>query len=189
MPEDRPAEAAVQHLPTDVAALVQGAKLDHVAVAVRDIATGARLFRDVLGGGFLFGGDVEQQAFRFAQYRFPGGGKVELVTPLGEGFVSRFLERRGEGVHHITLKVMALEEQVSRLEAAGVPLTLVNYSNPNWKEAFIHPKEANGVLIQLAESPFEDDQLAEHMRERFSEAVLLGEGTGSHGEPAAQATP
>jgi methylmalonyl-CoA/ethylmalonyl-CoA epimerase len=161
-------------LNSDVAALVEGARLDHVAVAVRDIAAGARLFRDVLGGGFLFGGDVEPQAFRFAQYRVPGGGKVELVTPLGEGFVSRFLNRHGEGVHHVTLKVRVIEEQVARLKAAGVPLTLVNFSNPNWKEAFIHPREAHGVLIQLAESEHEDDELAAHMRERFSEAALLG---------------
>jgi methylmalonyl-CoA/ethylmalonyl-CoA epimerase len=159
-----------------VAALVEGAKIDHVAVAVRDLAAGARLFRDVLGGAFLFGGDVEPQGFRFAQYRFPGGGKVELVTPLGEGFVSRFLERRGEGVHHVTLKVRGIEEQVARLEAAGIPLTLVNFSNANWKEAFIHPKEAHGVLIQLAESQHDDDQLAEHMGERFPEAALLGGG-------------
>jgi methylmalonyl-CoA/ethylmalonyl-CoA epimerase len=107
------------------------------------------------------------------QYRFPGGGKVELVNPMGEGFVSRFLDRRGEGVHHLTLKVKGIEAQVRRLEEAGIPLTLVDLSNPSWREVFIHPKVAHGVLIQIAESAHEDDDVAEHLGERFPEAALL----------------
>jgi methylmalonyl-CoA/ethylmalonyl-CoA epimerase len=154
-------------------ALVRGAKLDHVAVAVRDVASAAGLYRDVLGGEFLFGGENPAQGFRFVQYRFPGGGKVELVTPMDDGFVSRFLARRGEGVHHITLRVHGIEEQVERLRAAEVPLTLVSFDNPHWKEAFIHPSDAHGVLIQLAESPYRDEETAEHMRGLFSEASLL----------------
>ena len=56
-----------------------------MAVAVRDVAAAASLYRDVLGGEFLFGSDEEEQGFRFVQYRFPSGGKVELVTPLADG--------------------------------------------------------------------------------------------------------
>ncbi len=157
-----------------VAGLVKGARIDHVAVAVRDLGRAAGLFRDVLGGEFLFGGDVVPQAFRFAQYRWPNGGKVELVTPIAGGFVSRFLERRGEGVHHVTFKVQDIEAQVARLEEAGFPLMLVSFENPSWKEAFIHPSDAHGVLIQLAEAAHGDDEVAQHMRERFPEAALLG---------------
>ena len=153
---------------------IRGARLDHVAVAVRDLRAAAALFRDVLGGEYLMGAEIDGQGFRFVQYRLPGGGKFELVTPMGEGFVSRFLDRRGEGVHHITLRVTAIDEQVERLRAAGVPLTLVSFENPHWKEAFIHPSEAHGVLIQLAESPYTDDESARHLAERFSEAALLG---------------
>jgi len=158
----------------DVHPLVEGARLDHVAVAVRDLAAAAGLFRDVLGGEFLFGSEIPSQAFRFVQYRLPGGGKFELVTPMGEGFVSRFLERRGEGVHHVTLRVSDIERQVERLRGGGVELTLVSFANEYWKEAFIHPSNAHGVLVQLAESPFTDYQTAEHMGRRFSEAALLG---------------
>ena len=153
---------------------IQGARLDHVAVAVRDLRAAAALFRDVLGGEYLMGAEINDQGFRFVQYRLPGGGKFELVTPMGEGFVSRFLDRRGEGVHHITLRVTGIDEQVERLRAAGVTLTLVSFDNPHWKEAFIHPSEAHGVLIQLAESPHTDDESARHLAERFSEAALLG---------------
>ena len=154
---------------------VRGAALDHVAVAVRDPAPAARLFRDVLGASFLMGADSPDQAFRFVQYRFPGGGKVELVTPTSEGFVSRFLDRRGEGVHHITFRVERIEDQVERLRGSGVPLTLVSFDDPRWKEAFIHPSHAHGVLIQLAESPDTDDEAARHLAELFPEAALLGE--------------
>jgi len=153
---------------------VRGAELDHVAVAVRSLAAGAELFRDVLGAQFLMGAETPQ-AFRFAQYVFPGGGVVELVSPMGDGFVSRFLERRGEGVHHVTLKVTGIEDQVERLREAGVPLTLVNLENPGWKEAFIHPSHAHGVLVQLAESRYSREESARHLSERFPEAALLEE--------------
>jgi methylmalonyl-CoA/ethylmalonyl-CoA epimerase len=157
--------------------LVRGATLDHVAIAVRDPGPAAQLFRDILGGRFLMGADSASQGFRFVQYRFPGGGKVELVTPIAEGsFVSRFLDRRGEGMHHITLKVRGIEAQIERLRGGGVEPVLVDLTDDTWKEAFIHPSRAHGVLIQLAESPFPDDEVARHLAERFPEAALLSLG-------------
>jgi len=153
---------------------VRGAQLDHVAVAVRDAAVSAKLFRDVLGAEFLSFGDNEEQGFRFVQYRFPGGGKVELVTPIAEGFVSRFLDRRGEGVHHVTFKVTDLSSQVDRLRAGGVELIMVNLENPHWREAFIHPKNAHGVLVQVAESLHSDEEASEHFQRVFPEAARLG---------------
>jgi len=153
--------------------LLRGARIDHVAVAVRDVAAAASLYRDVLGGRFLFGADEPEQGFRFVQYRFPSGGKVELVTPLGQGFLSRFLERRGEGVHHVTLRVEALGGQVDRLRQGGVELMQVSLDDATWKEAFIHPRDAYGVLIQLAESPHDDEESARHFGRAFPEAALL----------------
>jgi len=153
---------------------VRGAQLDHVAVAVRDANESSRLFRDVLGAEFVSFGDSEEQGFRFVQYRFPGGGKVELVTPIGEGFVSRFLERRGEGVHHVTFKVTDLRSQVDRMRAGGVELIMVNVENAHWREAFIHPRNAHGVLIQVAESLHSDEDAARHFQQVFPEAVRLG---------------
>jgi methylmalonyl-CoA/ethylmalonyl-CoA epimerase len=173
-PMDEPASiASIPPIPRSLAPLVRSARLDHVAVAVRDLASAAALYRDVLGAEFLMGGDVEGQGFRFVQYRWPGGGKIELVMPIEDGFVSRFIDRRGEGVHHVTFRVDALEEQVTRIQEAGVPLTLVSFDNPYWKEAFVHPDLAHGVLIQLAESPYSEDESARHFAVRFPEAVLL----------------
>ena len=153
---------------------VQGATLDHVAIAVHDAAETAKLFRDVLGAEFAMFGDNHDQGFRFVQYRFPGGGKVELVTPIGEGFVSRFLEKRGEGVHHMTFAVTDLRSQVERMRAGGVELIMVDVENPHWREAFIHPRNAHGVLIQVAESLHSEEDSAQHFQERFPAAVELG---------------
>ena len=82
-------------------------ELDHVAVALRSIKQALALYRDGLGGEYLMGGD--QGTWRWLQLRFPGGGKVELLEPLGEGFLTRFLDRRGEGLHHVTFKTDDIE--------------------------------------------------------------------------------
>ena len=138
------------------------AQLDHVAIAVRDIRASMHIYCDVLGATFLFAGDQDDQAFRFAQFRFPGGGKVELVTPLGPGFVQRFLDTRGEGVHHVTLKTPDIYAALAHLERTGVTPMNVNVSGEAWKEAFIHPRDAHGTLIQIAQSSWGDEDMARH---------------------------
>jgi methylmalonyl-CoA/ethylmalonyl-CoA epimerase len=153
---------------------VEGAQLDHVAVAVHDAAESAKLFRDVIGGELVGFGDNVEQGFRFVQYRFPNGGKVELVTPIADGFVSRFLETRGEGVHHVTFTVTDLRSQVQRMQAGGVELIMVNVDDEHWREAFIHPKNAHGVLIQVAEHMHHEDDAAHHFEERLPRAMELG---------------
>src|SRR6266478_1103869 len=97
--------------------------VDHVAIAVRDLASSIPFYTETLGASFVFAGDQRSQGFRWAQFRFPHGGKIELVTPLDPtGFVARFLERRGEGVHHITFKVPDIAVAIKHLEDRGVPL-------------------------------------------------------------------
>lgn len=139
-----------------------GAQVDHVAVAVRDIRASQRVFCDVLGAQFLFAGDVPAQGFRFAQFRFLEGGKIELVTPLGDGFVKAFLDRRGEGVHHVTLKTPDIHQAIGHIEGLGLPLMNVSTDNEMWKEAFIHPRDAHGVLVQIAQSAWSDHEMARH---------------------------
>jgi methylmalonyl-CoA/ethylmalonyl-CoA epimerase len=139
------------------------AQVDHVAVAVRSVAAALPLFVDALGGEFLFAGENSSQGFRWAQFRFPHGGKIELVTPIaGDGFVQRFLDTRGEGVHHVTFKTPDIARSVEHLRAKGVELMRVSTDHPRWKEAFIHPKNAHGVLIQIAQSAWSDEEAARH---------------------------
>ena len=123
---------------------------DHVAVAVHRIGDASAMVEEMLGG--VRGETGEGRGFRFQQWTFPGG-IVELLEPLGEGsFLQRFLADRGEGLHHITFKVADLPAWAARFRAAGYQVVGENYDNPGWREIFIHPKSAHGVLIQLAET-------------------------------------
>ena len=128
-------------------------RFDHVGVAVRDAETAASLFSGVLGGEYMGGMEVPEEGFRFVQYRYPNKMKVELLEPIGNGgFLARFLERRGEGVHHLTFRVTDIQSRLEQLRSVGVePVHVV--LEGRWKEGFIHPRQANGVLIQLLEMP------------------------------------
>lgn len=139
------------------------AQVDHLAVAVYNVASAKPLFVDALGGNFLFAGENAGQGFRWAQFRFPHGGKIELVTPTTkDGFVQRFLDRRGEGVHHVTLKVPDIARAIEHIRSTGVEPVRISIEAPSWKEAFIHPRDAHGVLIQIAQSRFSDEDTARH---------------------------
>ena len=136
--------------------------LDHVAVAVHSIKDAVRLYRDALGGEYLMGGDND--AWRWVQFRFPNGGKVELLEPLGEGFLSRFLEKRGEGLHHVTFKTDDIEAAIEHVQGQGYELVDVNLEAADWKEAFLRPSGAHGTLLQLAWSSRTDDEARHHLR-------------------------
>ena len=128
-------------------------RFDHVSIATRKMASMVPLVRDVLGARFLMGAEETARHFRWAQFQFPGGGIIELMEPTDdEGFVARFLKRRGEGVHHLTFRVKDLRRRLEELETAGWQPVDVSLDDSTWREAFIHPKDAHGVLIQLAES-------------------------------------
>jgi methylmalonyl-CoA/ethylmalonyl-CoA epimerase len=138
--------------------------LDHVAVALHSVKSALPLYRDALGGEYLMGGDSSDGTFRWVQFRFPGGGKVELLEPLGEGFLTRFLERRGEGLHHMTFKTDDVPAAIFELEQRGYEVVDVDLDDPNWKEAFLRPSKAHGTLIQVAWSSEPDDVAATRMR-------------------------
>ncbi len=137
-------------------------RLDHVAVAVNQIKPALRLFRDGLGGEYLMGGDVD--SWRWLQLRYPGGGKIELLEPLGDGFLTRFLSSRGEGLHHITFKTDDIHAAVAELRAKGFQLVDVNLDNPHWKEAFLRPSKSHGTLIQVAQSSAPDEVVKDRLR-------------------------
>jgi methylmalonyl-CoA/ethylmalonyl-CoA epimerase len=144
--------------------------LDHVAVALRSIKSALPLYRDALGGEYLMGGDAE--TWRWVQLRFPGGGKVELLEPLGDGFLTGFLERYGEGLHHLTFKTDAIREAIDDLERTGYELVDVNLESPDWKEAFLRPSKAHGTLIQIAQSALPDELARKHMHPSNLEKLI-----------------
>lgn len=134
-----------------------------MAVAVRSIKAALPLFRDALGGQYLMGSDMD--GWRWVQFRYPGGGKVELLEPLGgDGFLSRFLDTHGEGLHHITFKTGDIEAAIAHVESLGYQLVDVDLSDEQWKEAFLRPSGAHGTLIQIAQSAAPDEVVRHHMR-------------------------
>jgi len=127
--------------------------LDHTAIAVHSIEAALPLYRDVLGGDPQELSEHPEKGFAALTLRYPHGGGIELIQPLGEdSFVQRFLERRGEGVHHITFLVEDLRAAVAEARAAGLRVVDEDYSQPSWREAFISPRSANGTIIQLAQT-------------------------------------
>lgn len=142
---------------------MQPLRFDHVAVAVHSIKPALRLFRDTLGGSYLMGGEVAD-SWRWFQLRYPGGGKVELLEPLKQGFVTDFLGSRGEGLHHITFKTDDIKAAIAHITSMGYELVDIDTESPGWKEAFFRPKGAHGTLIQVAQSAVDDEQAKEFLK-------------------------
>lgn len=129
-----------------------GIELDHVAFGVPEVAAVAPFLVGELGGRPADGGPGG--GFGFWQWRFADGARVEVIAPAGPpgGFLHRFLERSGPGVHHVTLKVTDLDAALEPVRRAGLEVVGYDATNPGWKEAFLHPRQAQGIVVQLAES-------------------------------------
>ncbi len=126
-------------------------RFDHIALAVHRMADATPLLVGVLGGRPAYG--APSRAYRFGQWRFANGARLEVLEPLGaDGFLHRFLATRGPGIHHVTFKVPSLRAACERARAHGYTIVGYRDDNPAWKEAFLHPKEALGIVVQLAES-------------------------------------
>lgn len=127
-------------------------RLDHVAIAVASIEQALRFYRDVLG---LPVTHVEEMPERALKITFVGVGDtaIELLEPTDpESNVGKFLARRGEGQHHICLEVDDIDAELERLKDQDVELIdLVARPGARGRIAFIHPRAANGVLIELLE--------------------------------------
>jgi methylmalonyl-CoA/ethylmalonyl-CoA epimerase len=128
------------------------ATFDHVAHGTRSIKSLVPIYRDLLGGEFIGGGEVPRVGFRTVQLRFEGGGKVELLEPTeGSEFLESFFRRVGDGgLHHITYKVRDINEALEASRLAGLEPFGVHLEDPFWQEFFLHPRTTGGALIQLA---------------------------------------
>jgi methylmalonyl-CoA/ethylmalonyl-CoA epimerase len=126
--------------------------LDHLAIGTPALAGGWALFGGVLGGTWAYGGD--SPGFWWGQLEFAAGPKIELLTPTGgpdAAFLERFLAARGAGPHHFNFLVTDIEATLARIRAFGVEPVGVNLASPEWKEAFLHPRDAHGIVIQVAQ--------------------------------------
>ena len=124
--------------------------LDHLAIGTPTLTDGWELFGGVLGGTWVYGDD--SPGYWWGQLEFAAGPKVELLTPTGgEGFLGRFLAARGAGPHHFNFLVADIAGALARIRAFGIEPVGVNLTNPHWLEAFLHPRSAHGIVIQVAQ--------------------------------------
>jgi len=127
-------------------------QFDHVAIAARRMADAPAVLVGALGGAPT-GDGGPSGAYTWGHWAFAGGGRLEIIEPLGDdGFLHRFLAARGPGIHHVTFLVPRLDEACERAVAHGFRIVGRDDSDPGWAEAFLHPKEALGIVVQLVES-------------------------------------
>lgn len=130
--------------------------VDHIGVAVNNLDEAICLYRDVLGLRLEGVHVVEEQKVRVAFFSTEGETRIELLEPTGsESSVAKFIERRGEGVHHIALKVRNIEAVLEELKEKGLRLVdeKPRIGVGGAKIAFIHPKSTRNVLYELCEKP------------------------------------
>jgi methylmalonyl-CoA/ethylmalonyl-CoA epimerase len=137
---------------------VQVRSFDHVAVVVRSLRDAVRLYVDTLGGVFVSGADEDPREMRNVQIKL-GDRKLELLQPLTPNcYLNKFLDRFGEGFHHMTLFVDDIYEAARELTEKGYEVVDLDDSDPEWREVYIRPKSGFGTLIQLTDTPLDWQQ-------------------------------
>lgn len=121
--------------------------VDHIVVRVKDLDEGIKIWGNILDVELDRTAESEALGIKQAFFNFPDGTFVEVVAPLNDqSAVGRAIESRGEGMHTMAMAVENVEETVKKLEADGIQL--IGVGGP---QVFIHPKSANGILVQLTQ--------------------------------------
>lgn len=127
-------------------------KINHVAIVVRDIEESLKFWETAMGLKLDHIEEVPSQASKVA-FIPVGDSEIELVQPTtADSGMAAYLEKRGEGMHHLCVEVEDIEAKIQELREAGV--RLINETPqvlPGRKMAFIHPKSTSGVLVELYE--------------------------------------
>jgi methylmalonyl-CoA epimerase len=130
-----------------------GRKIDHIGIAVRSIQEVLELYEGALELRVSGYEDVEEQGVRVAMIPI-GESRIELLEPLrADSPVEKFMSKRGEGIHHISVCVDNIESALERFKAAGIRLidSTPKRGAGNSRIAFIHPAGMHGVLLELVE--------------------------------------
>jgi len=130
-------------------------RIDHVAIIVRNIDQALAFYRDILGilPGEIRDVPTEQVRIAFLPLGGPGGSEIELIEPtVPDSSLAKFLEKRGEGLHHICLEVDDIEVALQEMQERGAPvLDQQPRIAAEGRAIFVHPKGTNGVLLELLE--------------------------------------
>lgn len=128
-------------------------KIDHIGVAVKSIEESKNFWTEIIG--LNFEGDETVEAQKVTTAFFPvGESEIELLESTSpDGPVAKFIDKKGEGMQHIALRVENIEDALSELKEKGVRLIDQEYriGAGGAKIAFLHPKATNGVLVELCE--------------------------------------
>jgi len=129
-------------------------KFDHIAIAVNDVETSAKVYQQALGIDDVEFETVESEGVKIAILPMENG-RIELMQPTNdESPIKKFLDKKGQGLHHLALETDNIEGEVERMEGCGVQfLGKVRSGSAGTKVTFIHPKSLEGVLAELCSHP------------------------------------
>ena len=124
----------------------------HIGILVRDLDQSAKLYQELLGATLREVKVVEEQGVRVGMLSFPQGPDIELLEPLPNSRMAAALEKRGEGIQHISFDVDDIEKDLAALKDKQV--SLIDESPRQGVEGlvvFLHPRSVNGVLVELCQ--------------------------------------
>jgi methylmalonyl-CoA/ethylmalonyl-CoA epimerase len=128
-------------------------KIDHIGIAVKSLTASVKVYEEALGLKLAGYDQVDEQGVRVAMLNI-GESRIELLEPTGpDSPIEKFMNKRGEGLHHIAVHVENLEEALARLKKSGARLIDTEPRNGahNTRVAFVHPAATHGVLLELVE--------------------------------------
>ena len=128
-------------------------KISHLGIAVKDLRVAEALFKKLLGEENVHHETVEEQGVSIASLRI-GDSLIELTQATrDDSAIAKFIDKRGEGIHHVAIEVDDIESELARLKREGFQLIdeKPRFGAHGMRIAFVHPKATNGVLIELCE--------------------------------------
>ncbi len=130
-------------------------KIDHLGIAVKDLAAATKKFEQLLGVSVGGTEEVLTESVRVVFFQV-GESRFELLEPTNESSpIAKFLEKRGEGIHHVCVAVKDVKAEVERLRGLGFEFVgaAPRAGAGGHQVAFIHPRSAGGILVELSEGP------------------------------------
>ena len=131
-------------------------KIDHIAIAVNDVEESAKIYQQALGVDDVEFETVESEGVKVAILHLENG-RIELMQPTNDASpVKKFLDKKGQGLHHMALDTDNIEGEVERMDDCGIQfLGKIRPGSAGTKVTFIHPKSLHGVLTELCSHPKE----------------------------------
>jgi len=123
--------------------------INHVAFAVKDLQDALHNATEVLGGEIMMEFESLEDKYRGACVKFGSSIMSYISSDDPDSFISKFVEKHGNGVQHLGLEIDDIEEYVRELEAKGVKVDKTEMADEEYQEALVGPKAGNGVVLQL----------------------------------------